>query len=953
MNKTMTMAAVALSVITALFLVTIAGGSDGAAPSGYATVSDADTVSYTDSTLPGTQIYITSSSIGADAFKNCVTLTKVVLSDDVKTVGDSAFEGCSKLNYVVAENVTSIGDSCFKGTGSATFYFSSCLESVGANAFQNCKGIGPYLFGTGVTVLKAETFKGSSVKFVDLRGVVSIAGDAFNECTLRGQFVDEGQSVKVGGVPEIVLKDVSISGVTATYNINSKVYKLSFFTEDAGVSLKFTDSTGTQTLTTAWSSKGNSCLYTFNDLNLTVQGAVWTIHFPEMVGMADGTHRSGEGTYEIPYPTLANNLFQSWNIRGESGARTTITEAEFANLDSDIYLEATYGKITVTYDHSALPDSTGLAKSGTFDVGDSYPTLSDIDGYRFSGWKVGTKSYSGGDIIVTYRDHTAVSQWNATFYKVSVVSLGETVATKIVEPNGTLELSGLSVTVPESKILMGWSLEENGALLTSDPTIGQNCSIYAVYQDREQYSIRYLDGQTVLGTSTAYSGSTFRIAQDNPVKEGMVFQNWELGDTGKKYYKGETILIEGDVDLKAVWNTVKIKVEYILDTVKTEQYDYGTEVTIGHSGAVKQGFTLQGWSLSSEGDVLYADGAKVTLTEDIKLYPIWKENGRFTVTVHRHDGTSSTVTVEQGGKFTVPQDSGWPLHVFDGWALTDNGNVAYVSGDQMTIYKDTDLYEIWHSNNSQPAGYTATTTITVSSDPPLVSQSSMVPSSESNQSDSTAATASTTTIASTKVTLRLMSGSVELDSFEVEKKAFDLTSAGIPVKTGYKFLGWSKNENTGGIIYTSLVSITGNTTLYAVWDKLMNVTYHDDTNTFNETVYCEKGGSLVLKTMERPGYEFKGWSENGSSTILSGSITVSRDMDLYPQWAQIVMEGKEEPPTETQATATAMPIDTTQSVPLSSEVDADDGGSNMTLIAFGAATAAVVSILVVIQLRRA
>ena len=63
MNKTMTVFAVILSVITAFFLVNITDGTDGALPEGYKVISDADTVCNTDSTLPGDKLYITSSSI--------------------------------------------------------------------------------------------------------------------------------------------------------------------------------------------------------------------------------------------------------------------------------------------------------------------------------------------------------------------------------------------------------------------------------------------------------------------------------------------------------------------------------------------------------------------------------------------------------------------------------------------------------------------------------------------------------------------------------------------------------------------------------------------------------------------------------------------------------------------------------------------------------------------------
>ena len=927
MNKTMTVFAVILSVITAFFLVNITDGTDGALPEGYKVISDADTVCYTDSTLPGDKLYITSSSIGADAFKGCTTITYVLLDKDVKTVGNSAFEGCTKLVSFRAPSVTSIGDGCFKNTGKTTFEFTSALRTVGANAFEGCQGFGPYLMGTEVTEIKSETFKGSKVRFEDLRGVTNIAINAFSDCNLKGQIVEENQSVKISGVPEITFDNAFVSGLVVTV-LTSGAYKLYFITESSDAALRFTESSGTNTITSKYGVYGFYCEYKFNNTDLKVEGDKWTVHFPSDSGLKDMVRVTGEGSFFIPKPTMATELFKSWNIKGETGTRTEITEKEFAQLDPDIYLESTYNTMMVTYDHSAIPNASGLPTSGTFSVGDSYPTLPDTAGYIFTGWSVGYKSFAGGDRITTYQDHVAVSKWTVATFDVSVVSQGKVVSTKTVEANTALKLYQLSVTVPESKVLKGWSLQENGSVLTSDPIIDHDCSIYAIFGDKIQYTVRYLDGQTVLESVKVNDGSVLTIGQDNPVKEGKSFQNWELGDTGKKYYKGESLTVNGDLDLKAVWLNIQHTVTYSLgEHTQTSSYDYGTEITIGSDDAVKEGHELQGWSLSSVGEVQYHNGDKIVLKGDLMLYPVWKEIP---------EPTSPTTEPEQS---------------------TDSPDAPATTPETTpTTTPDTPS-----TPTVTPSTPTQTTTPASDQDKTTPGSSSgTVPKTEDDSSSAPSRTV--TPVVQTSYSLKLMNGSSEFDTYSVNDGRFALSAAGTPVQTGYKFLGWSKTSTAKIPEYTSssTVPVRSDTTLYAIWEKLVCVTFHDDTGTFSDTTYCENNGSIVLKDMNREGYIFKGWSENNSTTVLKGTMTVTRDLDLYPQWEPIKTEEETAPQATDPDTSAQTPADkndttepTTPVTPASTKTSDGSDNSNAVMITVGAALAAAITAIVFIQFRRA
>ncbi|MBR4244254.1 MAG: InlB B-repeat-containing protein [Candidatus Methanomethylophilaceae archaeon] len=1016
MNKTMAFIAVVLTMVTAFFVIAT-DGSDGAVPSGYVEITDANNISYTDETLPGTNIYISSASVKAEAFKGCTSLVNVVLDDNVRMLGDRAFEGCTGLASFKAPGLKNVGYYCFKDTGAVNFDFSTKLTVVGAHAFENCKGPGPYLLNTSVSEIKSGTYLGSKIQIEDLRNVTSIATDAFSEGYPKGQLLNDGQASVLTNVPTITLKDVHLVELTSTYNSNSKEYKLTFYTGSSNAVFKFTDSNGTTTATTAANQLGGSCYYYFNGQSLRVEGGSWTIHFPEITGLDDDMHISGEGTYQIPYPNVASNLFKSWKIKGESTTRTTITESEFAKLGSDIYLEITYLPFTVTYDHSALSDSSGLPARQSFNVGDSYPELQSVSGYDFTGWYVGNEYYEGGSKITTFRDHTAVSSWNANTFTVSVMSEGVKIGSKMVAANTELRLSELSVTAPESKRFMGWSLESNGAVLSSDPVISGNCSIYAVYEDRSQFTIRYLDGDTVLGTIKAYDGDTVYVQQDNPMTEGKTFQNWKLGDTESKLYRGDSIRVVSDMDLHAIWLTDKKTVKYVLDdSTKTETFDYGETVIVGCSTAAKSGFTLQGWGLSSTGSILYHDGDSFIIKNDTKLYPIWAENGKFTVTLHDHDGKTTVTKVEQNTSYTLPSDSGWAQHIFDGWATAADGPVNFRTGDSSTITKDTDFFEIWHLDPAQSAsgedkqepekepstpGDTKSVEDSTSTDekkgsgnepiekgspssgdetpaetqPQAGSTSpSKTPAEEQPSGEAQPQSGSTTTpetpakeqssSGSTKkddsnntpsvpstVSLRFMDGTSLIAAYDLNLYTVqDLSVAGTPSKTGYKFLGWSENSKaqTATLTSQSTKMILRNTTLYAVWEKLLAVNYHEGSST--DTVYCGKDEQIVLKIVLKEGSEFIGWTENGSSTVLKDRITVSKDMDLYPKWETKVVD--------TTPIDTGISSDFPQTVVDSvsengTPMESSSGGdSSITMIGIGAAVAAIVSSIVIFQLRR-
>jgi hypothetical protein len=139
-------------------------------------------------------IYLTSvtignsvTSIGDEAFESCSGLTSLTIGNGVTSIGDSAFSGCSDLTSVTMGNiVTSIGDEAFvycSGLTSISIPYS--VTSIGENAFYGCSGLTSVTIGYSVTSIGEGAFYDCSslTSVTILNSVTSIGSYAFADCT--------------------------------------------------------------------------------------------------------------------------------------------------------------------------------------------------------------------------------------------------------------------------------------------------------------------------------------------------------------------------------------------------------------------------------------------------------------------------------------------------------------------------------------------------------------------------------------------------------------------------------------------------------------------------------------------------------------------------------------------------------------------------------------------------
>ena len=62
--------------------------------------------------------------------------------------------------------------------------------------------------------------------------------------------------------------------------------------------------------------------------------------------------------------------------------------------------------------------------------------------------------------------------------------------------------------------------------------------------------------------------------------------------------------------------------------MKTQPAESGSEVTLASNTFTRTDYTFSGWATSDDGNIVYKDEAKITLTENLTLYAQWTEIGK-------------------------------------------------------------------------------------------------------------------------------------------------------------------------------------------------------------------------------------------------------------------------------------------------------------------------------------
>ena len=126
-------------------------------------------------------------SIIADAFYGCTSLTSITIPDSVTRIGGHAFDGCIGLTSItIPDSVTRIeGGAFFDCTSLTSVTIPNSVRSIELQVFANCTGLTSITIPTGAKSIGLEAFYNctglTSITIPD--SVTSIFRGAFVGCT--------------------------------------------------------------------------------------------------------------------------------------------------------------------------------------------------------------------------------------------------------------------------------------------------------------------------------------------------------------------------------------------------------------------------------------------------------------------------------------------------------------------------------------------------------------------------------------------------------------------------------------------------------------------------------------------------------------------------------------------------------------------------------------------------
>ena len=430
----------------------------------------------------------------------------------------------------------------------------------------------------------------------------------------------------------------------------------------------------------------------------------------------------------------------------------------------------------------------------------------------------------------------------------------------------------------------GWSLNANGTgtLYTSSqniPGVSGNTDLYAVWVNCKRFTVTYHDP---IGTSDPsdpnkyQTGDTPTVAGPNPDPNSSfcTFSGWSLNSngTGTLYGASQTIpAITGNTDLYAVWVNCKTNTITYRDTIgkndPTDPNKYVNGDTPPISGPNPDpngsGCTFLGWSLNSDGSgTLYATGQNIpALTGNISLYAAWS-CPNLKVTYHDNVGKNDPVDdskYQRGDAPTVqgpnpdPNGSGC---TFVGWSINSNGTgTVFTAGESIpAIFQNANLYAVWSNCKIYSVTY-------------------VDPKNPNNPP-------------------------VDPKKYAAGDRPVMLNANATDAHCTLS--GWSLNSDGSGTTYSlaqAIPAISGNTTVYAVWDCLYHVSYN--ANGGSGLVPADATGYAPNDTVNvafsplptRKGYVFLGWDEQSTSTTpnyalgSTGTFAMpAKDTVLYAVW---------------------------------------------------------------------
>lgn len=252
---------------------------------------------------------------------------------------------------------------------------------------------------------------------------------------------------------------------------------------------------------------------------------------------------------------------------------------------------------------------------------------------------------------------------------------------------------------------------DGGTLNVSDITISNNTGKYGMIYTRN--GTLNVDNVTISGNTGERSGGIYATSSTNATLTDVTVTNNTTTETGGNYgavYLGASkdvniggkIVINGNIgnNLFSYNTSLHVLEENPLTTdskIGFKFYEGTATKPVTMITALKNAQENDNHIINEMDTTIYKqlqDGGDVIIYKELTLS--YDANGASGTAPDSVVGIGSNITVAEN-TFTAPYIN----YGFAGWATTADGEVAYVSGDKVTITADTTLYPVWEALNEK------------------------------------------------------------------------------------------------------------------------------------------------------------------------------------------------------------------------------------------------------------
>ena len=372
----------------------------------------------------------------------------------------------------------------------------------------------------------------------------------------------------------------------------------------------------------------------------------------------------GEAIGTLPTPTYTGHVFTGWQVGSDVVDATTVWNF---TMDTTAVAEWTSNVYTLTLDAdggTVSPSSLVVA----YGVAIGELPIPGRAGYTFDGWKVGADVLTATTVWNYMMDSTAVAQWTANTYTLTLNANGGTVSSNSLSVTYDAAIGTLPTPTQSGYTFTGWQV---GSTVVDASTVwNYTVDTTAVAQwTAITYTLTWDANGGTCGTasqSVTYGAAIGELP--TPTRTGYTFSGWNLGSVA--------------ISATTIWN-------YAMDSTATAQWTANsyTLTLNGNSGTVtpssmtvtygvaigtlptptRSGYTFTGWKIGN--DVIDATTVWNTAA-DATADAQWLAQN-YTLNLDANGGTVSqtTMTVSYGaaiGTLPTPVRLGY---TFTGWKI--------------------------------------------------------------------------------------------------------------------------------------------------------------------------------------------------------------------------------------------------------------------------------------------